>query len=586
VSVSWSVALFGLAWLGWRKGLFAAGLHYLRASWRRPDRFDVAVALALGFILVLLLLVALISPPNNNDSLQYHMSRVMHWAQNQSLRHYPTAFEPQLFNPIFAELGILNLRLLWGNDRLANLVQWSCLLGVLAGATALAKLLGAGRNAQWITVAYAVSVPMGLLQATSTQNDMVTAFWFISLLYFVALSSKRDLHLEELLGLAFSLGLGLATKGPFYPMCVLPMLYFIVLQFRNSKLGLVIGRGVSIVAVVLAVNLGYWGRNVLTYGGPLGSSSWVEAMTNSDLSLGSVAGSLVRDILLNFSTPEDGLNARLVGTVKSVFRSVDPRAESFELMWGWNHEDLAGSPVHLLLALAAMMVLIFFRKRIDWARIGPLILILAGSFVVFAAVVPSRVFDVRYQLPFFVAGGIFFALAVQALDWRILTAMAVPLLLVAALPWVLFNRTKPLIAMRDSTDPFTIPCLAGCTTGSILNEPQSSIIFGVWSQLREPYRQAVSDLRASGCRSIGFKLDSHDLEYLFWWLLDAPQNGTRIENIDTYPRLERYVDPSFKPCAILCTICGNQTQLHGLDLARDYNGTIQLYFGNEYDPNP
>lgn len=51
------------------------------------------------------------------------MSRVAHWVQNQSLRHYATGYIPQLVHPIIAETAILNLRLLWGDDRLANLVQ-------------------------------------------------------------------------------------------------------------------------------------------------------------------------------------------------------------------------------------------------------------------------------------------------------------------------------------------------------------------------------------------------------------------------------------------------------------------------------
>ena len=34
--------------------------------------------------------VAFVAPPNNVHSVFYHMPRVMHWIQNQSVAHYPT----------------------------------------------------------------------------------------------------------------------------------------------------------------------------------------------------------------------------------------------------------------------------------------------------------------------------------------------------------------------------------------------------------------------------------------------------------------------------------------------------------------
>ncbi len=79
----------------------------------------------------LLFYIAVRSPSNTIDSLQYHMSRVMHWTQNQSLAFYPVYYEPQLFNPIYAEVVILNLRILAGGDWPANLVQWGSMVGTI-----------------------------------------------------------------------------------------------------------------------------------------------------------------------------------------------------------------------------------------------------------------------------------------------------------------------------------------------------------------------------------------------------------------------------------------------------------------------
>ena len=90
-------------------------------------------------------------------------------------------------------------------------------------------------------------------------------------------------------------------------------------------------------------------------------------------------------------------------------------------------------------------------------------------------------------------------------------------------------------------------------------------MFAVWGSLGDAYVDAMDLVKSTGCQDIGLKLDSHDLEYAYWWLLGAPQNGMRLETIVTYPELERYLDPDFKPCVIICSTCGEQSQLFGLE---------------------
>ena len=158
------------------------------------------------------------------------------------------------------------------------------------------------------------------------------------------------------------------------------------------------------------------------------------------------------------------------------------------------------------------------------------------------------------------------------------------ILLLSAFPWVLFNRTRPLIAMRESSDPYTIPCIAGCTAGSILVEPPEKTMFAVWGSLGSAYVDAMNRVKETGCQDFGLKLDSNDLEYAYWYLLGAPQNGMRLESIVTYPELERYLDPGFKPCAIICTTCGEQTQLFGLERIGSFgDGRIKIFSGENYD---
>src|SRR5262249_2538151 len=119
----------------------------------------VIIAATTGFI-------ALVAPPNTWDSLTYHMSRVMHWAQNRSVSHYPTHIQRQLHHTPWAEFAILHLQLLSGNDRFANTVQWFAMLGSVTGVSLIAKQVGADARGQIFSAVIAATIPMGILQAS------------------------------------------------------------------------------------------------------------------------------------------------------------------------------------------------------------------------------------------------------------------------------------------------------------------------------------------------------------------------------------------------------------------------------------
>ena len=112
----WALVLIALIVWGCISKRFKRGWSYLtdtiqRYSLPKPERAILVFAL---IILVVLFIIAVVSPPNTNDSLRYHMARVMHWQQNQSLAHYNTPIEAQLWMPPWSEMAILNLVILSG----------------------------------------------------------------------------------------------------------------------------------------------------------------------------------------------------------------------------------------------------------------------------------------------------------------------------------------------------------------------------------------------------------------------------------------------------------------------------------------
>jgi hypothetical protein len=258
--------------------------------------------------------------------------------------------------------------------------------------------------------------------------------------------------------------------------------------------------------------------------------------------------------------------------------------QKFNLEWGWNHEDLAGNPIHLLLVGFTIALLILLRRKFKTKEVWPYLGIILLSYLFLGIIVRYDLYGNRYQLPFFLAFAPLVGITFETTSRHKIVLLLSFLLLLSAFPWVLFNRTRPLIAMRESNDPYTIPCLAGCTAGSILNEPPEKIMFAVWGSLGSSYVDAMKQVEATGCRDIGLKLDSSDLEYAYWWLLGAPQNGIRLESIVTYPELERYLAPNFKPCVVICTTCGkDMVTLNGLDLIGEFK-PIKIYADKSHTP--
>jgi hypothetical protein len=591
VILAWLLILGTAVVIGWRKGILQAGWRSFRNSLRSPNRLEWIFLATLGIILALILLGALLSPANTTDSLQYHMSRVVHWAENHSLAHYPTGYAPQVMNPIMAELAILNLRLLWGNDQLVNLVQWCSMLLALVGVSTLASKLVSERASQLAAVAFAASLPMGILQATSTQNDYVTALWLTSLAVMVILACQSETGIEVTLSIGAALGLGMVTKGTFYPYAVPFLIWLFLHWLHQGKWNLILKRSILIIAIVLILNLGFWARNITTFGGPLGPSGWVDEKTTGG-GVMSLAARLVENITFNFAPPDQPTTQWMQSAIRSIFLNADPSVKDFQLIWRWNHEDYAGNPLHLCLIAAASLTLwvLVLKKRVTNRDIVWYTCAVLGSFVMLIWVIWfDTQFGVRYQLPFFVVSAPLFGVACVKAGGRRFATGAAFFCLLAALPWVFFNRTRPLIGLEKNPGKFAIrplPYMGYTDISSILTVKPETILFANWTYLQKPYSQVTQEVKASNCMNIGLRIDSHDNEYALWWLLGAPQSGRRLENLYYGTEFARFADPDFRPCAIICTICNGRTRLHGLELKMNTGEEAQLFMGGIYDPDP
>jgi 4-amino-4-deoxy-L-arabinose transferase-like glycosyltransferase len=603
VAVLWAGVAIGVGVLGWNRGHLQAAWSSLRATSISLRASEVVLLVCLAILSLALLAVAWISPPNNVDSLYYHVARVAHWAENQSLEHYATARQNQLLKPIWAETAILHLRLLWGGDRPSNLVQWFSMVLSVIGVAGVAARLGAGRSGRLLAAVFAMTIPAGILQASSTQNDYAVAAWSVYLAFWVVTAKDRELTRWEKVGLGLALGAGFLTKGTFYVYAPPLMLWYFLPRLRTRGIGSVLREGMVLTLIAVLLNLGFWARNVQTYGGPYGTSEWLQTnlwirflpsapRTADETPPGEPEGGAVaipvpagaswvdrvaRVAAFNMVTPSGRVND-VVRQVMARFPETFPPGymREYEIV-AWSHEDTTPNTIHLVLAVLAVAGAFVTRGPAGplSRKYGLLVLAMYGLIPVVIGHGTS-VWGMRYQLPFFVlaapVAGVVFASMLRSM----LTPYVGGLLLLAALPWVLFNNTRPLIGRT----PWPT------RVGSILTTSQADLMFAAAPKLQSPYEQAVQAVEAHACQSVGLRIDSGHLEYLFWWLFAAPESGTRIETIYTLPRLEPLLNRDFRPCAVICTICGDRTRLHGLPLVAGLNEGVSVFAGDGFTWDP
>lgn len=353
--------------------------------------------------------IGLIAPPNNWDSMTYHMSRVEHWRANASVAHYPTNVVWQLYLNPWAEFAILQFQTLgFGSDCLANSVQWFAFVGSMVGVSLLVRLLGGSLFAQSLAALVVASTPMVILQSTSTQNDVVCGFFVVAAAYF-AFERLANSGAKLEMYFPLSVALAVATKGTAYPILFPFVAYSVttVLKQYGLRQGVRLA-GVLVLAVFL-LNLGHWSRNFGLWQHPLGDPEWLRQYQNESFGVPETLSNVVRNVALHLGTPSSRVNASIETGVQKIhgmlgIRTSEPSltfVERSQIVPGpeyLTHEDYAGNGIVLVLSVVAATFVILTQ---DGKRIRHFALLLLLSGLCFCLALKWAPFNSRLHTPLF-----------------------------------------------------------------------------------------------------------------------------------------------------------------------------------------
>jgi hypothetical protein len=529
----------------WVVALVAA----LTAAWFRRRRDDVRPrfslpSLSIGervlaiAVLVLVgaeLVLALASAPNTYDSQTYHLPRIERWARDGSVEFYPTGIHRQITYPPGAEFLLLHLRLLTGSDALFNLLQWSCGLLCLVVVTRLAAQLGVPRRGQLLGALVVASVPMVVLQSSSTQTDLVVAAWVACVVTFVLDGvgpgpSVRPPDLSTVLLIAAATGLVTVTKatggllaGPFLVWWTLAQLRRGARPVRRLVLGRVAAAVLLIVVGALVLAGPQFLRVYETFGNPLGPPQLSESLTLQRRDPGSLLINGLRVAHTALEVPVPPVNRwtadRINGLADLLGRDPsDPRTTFYgqrfpDESW-YPHEDKAALPLHALLLLIGAGAAVARGLRSGGDR---RLLVYVGALAI--AVVAYMVIF-KWQ------------------PWgnRLLMFLVVPAgpLAGAWLDGVLARTGRAAVAARYAViGAVTVAMLAG-TLAAVYGYPRrlvgadSALVrddtadrFAVRPEWLPSYRRAAAVVNASGARRIGLVSANDAWDYPWYLMLTA-----------------------------------------------------------------
>lgn len=517
------------------------------------DGLEWLLLSGIGLLISLVGITAIVSAPNNWDAMAYHMSRVAQWMTNRDVSLYPAFYSVQLWMSPWAEYAMLHFDVLYGGDRFVNLVEVLSMIGSITGASLIAQQLGASVRGQLFAAVAVATLPEGVLEASGAMNTYVGAFWIVTAVYYLLRWNKHQ-SWDIAFALGSAIGLAILSKGTAYVFlsCILLVCWWMGSVQARKRL---LARLPLLVVILLLLNGPLYVRNYWLSGSPLGFPSAFgddpqRQVRNSHVSPSIAFSGVVKNLALHVATPIGAVNDRTQRTIVWMLRGlgIDPSDPVSTYRGGFHmnsfssNEARAGNPLQL--ALIGLTCYLLFTGRIKDRNVYLYMLGLAGSFVLFCAVIRWQPWNSRYHLPLFALGMGVVGVAVERRWNKFVLSGVACLLLVSALPFAVFNSLRPL---------------APWPRASIFRQSRLDSYFAdSHDWWKNSYVATAKFVESTNCKSIGVDSSLEDFDYPLYALLNVGRSDREVSYVRVNNITADYARRNSRaPCVVICLRCTN-----------------------------
>lgn len=522
----------------------------LRQFFREAPYYGILLVIG-----IIVLFLALVTTPNNWDSMTYHLPRIAYWAQNRSVEHYATNSVRQISSPVLAEFVNLHVYILCrGHDLLFNMLQAVSYLTCAVMVGAIAGRLGCNRLFRFLAMLLYMSMPIAYAEALTTQVDNFATVWLLFFVYLLlemtgrhekTVADRITVHRVSAMGLCVAWGY-LAKPSVCIGMVIFAVWLLVLCILRKDKLWNLIRLACCALPFVVLPIMPELMRNFKTFHAYASSATGARQLVGT-LQPSYLFINLMKNFSFNLPTPllkdSEEFFAKFAVKAAEILR-VDINAESIAengLEYGLHRAntygcDTAVNPLVMWLFIFCVIWVICQIRKTDWKTFqSGYLLTSAAAFLVFCTVLRWEPYVSRYMVSYLA-------------------------LLCPMIAYQMQMRTE-----GESRKPFRY-ALVGIIAFLGVMEAISVTYFhydiwahrgannrpyGYFASRRDPaayYAALTDEIKARKYESAGlYLMKADDYEYPLWMMVE----GCRMEHINVENESAIYADQEFTPDCII-----------------------------------
>lgn len=380
----------------------------------------------IGIVAVIAIHKALTYPPQNYDSAIYHLPRSFMYWKNASIYNMPFSHRRGLYGGPFSAIVMTQLRIFTeGKDYWLNLIQLPAYLVACLSCGELSELFYRNRSNnkryyKYVSILLMLTVPMALLQASTTQSDLLLGSFSLIAIYLLI----KYLNREEkdfcswvyLVAAGLSGGITLLIKLNGGVALFVGGSYFIIVLLMQKGWKKTIISSVVVGMSGVIMTLGHWIRNAIDLNGDF--LSW-----GISYNLGSdVQQPFIMKLVLNmgylFCSDNKRWSDWVIQTCLKVCNKFSFATEFPEIFERFSQGTLFNSHdnypygIHMLLAVLIVVIAILISIVGKNKKLLLYSLLNIAAWVIVSTSVPAP----KYSLPRYMLGELFMVFPLAALE--------------------------------------------------------------------------------------------------------------------------------------------------------------------------